>query len=464
MLFNGWFGAGSGVETGFGDSEYADPILGVTEPLSYQQCKDIYTYWPLGRRVASSLPTFALSAGREFSFGDFPGDCASRFVDTLTFYGIDDLVKHCAIYARVFGLAGIYVVCDKVDETKPLTHEDIQESVIGFNLLDPLILNGVDIDQNPLSLNYQKITAVKINGAVTNPKRVVTIFNDMTFYLRWVTSTFNWGSTSIYQNMVALIKSWNRCVLALERIATKAGALVVKSRDGSVLNAVTLNAAKRTLNLIRNLQNDGAASVEKDTDIEFFSLTGVGEVDAIIEQMNSLILMALSDTPASLLLDKELARGFSDGREDMKSLLIAVDSFRRNSLSPLYAFLDKIMLSKAFNDSFLNTLKEKYPQDLNNTPNSVLREEIMASYKFTWGNLYPDTETETLENQGLKLDNLMKLKDLGANLSDIETLINGDYELYSHEITLEKENLIGDDFDADTQDDFDEDERHEKEE
>ncbi|HDZ5057848.1 TPA: DUF1073 domain-containing protein [Campylobacter jejuni] len=420
--------------------------------LSYKECMNIYYYNPLGKRIARALPNFAMSADRDIIFEGMPTECVDRFREIETDLEIHKLVKKLATYARVFGLAGLYISHSKIPSDKPLTFKDIEDSgQINFNILDPLNLNGIEIDQDPLSISYQKVKSVTIDGKVVNSSRCYCVFNDLTFYLKFTPSTFNFGSPSVYQNMRNLLVSWQRCMDALERAATKAGSIIYKGRDGGVINSVTIEAARKTLNIINNLKTHGIAEVEKGTEIEFFSLTGVGEIDKIIEQMNQIILMALSDTPAAILLDKELAQGFGNGEEDMKAILMAVDDYRRGTLQGIFNFVDKYIMYVAFNSAFIADLKNKYPQDFKKLSIVQIRENIIKSYKFEWGNLYPETEATKCDNNSKKLDNLLKLKELGAITSDIEAIINNDKDLYSEEITLEEK---VDDISEDDSEDF----------
>lgn len=445
--FSNFFGSYNGNEKGYGDSQYGeDALLGVVRFLSYQECKDIYTHWPLGKRIANALPTFAMSAPRIVKFGNLPPCIEEHFNNVCLKYRVDDIVKQTAVYARVFGMAALYVAHSSDNFSDPLTYDDLKKGDIKFNVLDPLQINGAEISQNPLSYNYQEVKSIRVNGVDVSAKRILAILNDTPFYLRWIPSNYNWGAPSVYQNMYGLIKSWNRCVIALERMATKAGSIIVKSRDSAVLSSAAVLAAQKTLQLIRDMQNDGAAQVEKDADIEFFNLTGVDVVDSIISQMNQLILMALSDTPSAILLDKDLAQGFGEGSEDMKALLMAVDSFRSQILRPLYDFIDRYILAVAFTKAELTNIWREHSEDLKEleiSNVSELREEIFKQYMFEWGNLYPETEATKLDNATKKLQNYQALQQLGANIADIEMLVNND-DLFSEPITFEEKNLQGD--------------------
>ncbi len=428
---------------GFGDDNYATshPLLGEKSPLTYEQCLEIYTYWPLGKRIASALPNFALSAERVVTFGDLPPSFQKRYFEVSKDYGIDSLVKKLTIFIRIFGMAGLYVAHSDVEETKKLTYKDFSKGRISFNILDPFMIAGSTINEDPLSTEYSRLSEIRILEKTIEPSRCYVGYNNLTFYMQYTQSAYNFGPTSIYQNMLGLIYSWNRCVVALERCATKAGSIIVKNRSASLLSSVGVKAAERTLDTIRNMQNDGIAGIEKDSDIEFFNLTGVGEIDSIITQLNNIIMMALSDTPSAILLDKELAQGFGDGSEDMKAILMSVNDFREQHLRGIYEFLDRHLLYLAFTDEFLKEELEngEFKAELKGESVETLRERLINEFSFEWGNLYPETEATRIDNVGRKLDNLIKLKELGTNLADLEQILNNDKDMFQEDITLEEQ-------------------------
>ena len=434
---------GTGSETGYGDSQYdtTHPLLGIKEPLDYKQCLDIYRYWPLGKRIASALPNFALSAPRDIMFDDLPQDFINRFKDIEKEYDVDYLIKKVVIYTRIFGMGGIFISHESKPSNEALSYEDFKKSQISFNLLDPFVMNGTEIGRDPLAPDYQKVKKIIITSQEADLSRCCVLFNGLPFYLQYYPSTYNFATPSIYQNMVGLIYSWNRCVVALERAATKAGSIILKNRSGGTINSFVVSAANKTLELIRNMQNDGIVSIEKDAQLELFNLTGVGEIDQIISQMNNIIMMALSDTPAAILLDKELAQGFGNGEEDMKAILMSVNDFRETMIKPAYDWIDKYLLYLTLTPEFLVEMKEKYSSDFRNKSIEEMREMAIKNFSYEWGNLYPESEATRIDNTGRKLDNLGKLKELGANLADIEQIINNDKDMFLEEIALSEENL-----------------------
>ena len=435
--FRAFFGAGtSGVEQGYGDSKYSDRVdLGTNQYLSYDECKDLYLHWPLGKRVVTAITNFAMSAPREITFKDLPQDCVTMYEKTLNNFKVVDIVRQTANYSRMYGMSAVFIAHKTKKPNEPLEYDDLNPNDISFNILDPLNLAGIQISQNPLSLAYQKVTQVLVNGVSVHPSRICIIFNDIPLYLRWIPSTYSWGSPSVFENMRALVKSWNRCVIALERMATKAGSIIVKHRDGSVMNAITKRAVDETLEQIRNMQNDGIGSFEKDASLELFNLTGVEVVDSIIEQMNKLIMMALADTPSNILLDKDLSSGLSEGSEDAKSMIMAVEYFRNKALSPIYKFLDFYLLRMCFRDEALQELKANNASDIKYDI-ATLREKVLQGFHVEFANLQPETESEKVQNISTQLDALSKLKELGATARDIQEIINTKINPYETEITL----------------------------
>ena len=451
-----------GSELGYGNSEYSnDATLGTDEYLTYNECKDLFLHFPLGKRIVGSLVNFAMSAPRVISFEDLPQEVTSEYEKFLANFKINAIVRQTANYARIYGMSALYVAHRTIPPHEPLNYKDLNPNDINFNVLDPLNLAGLQISQDPTSISYQKVEYVVVNGKQVHPTRICVIFNDMPLYLRWMPSVYSWGSPSVFENMRGLIKSWNRCLVSLERIATKAGSIVVKHRDNSVMNSIAVKAARETLEQIRNMQNDGIASLEKDSDVEFFNLTGSDAVNAIVEQMNRIIMLALADTPSSILLDKNLAEGFSDGAEDMKAVLMATDAFREKMLTPIYLFLDFYMLRMCFRESQIAELKARYADDFAGLEIPSLKEKILQGFKVEYGNLYPQKENEKVQDLSSQIDMLSKLKDLGANTSDIEHIVNNVINPFDTEITFnepqnenefdthENENIIDENVDDD---------------
>lgn len=443
-FWGNFFGSNIGAnETGAGESVYtSDEMLGVYKDLSYMECRDIYRYWALGKRIATALPNFAMSAKRVFNCPEHPKQIADDFEAICAQYNVDNIVKQTAIYARVFGLASLYLAIDNQEDdiSEPLSYKKINQYNFSFNSLDPLSMGGnIQLDNNPLSASYQKPIVYTIQGKTIASNRIITISNDIPLYLKFNPSSFSFSGASVYQNMTLLIRSWNRCVVALQRLATKAGAMIKVSKEISQASGVNMMAVKRNLELVRSIENDGIASIQNGETISGFEMTGVNEIDTIIQSLNSSLMMALSDTPSGILLDKNLAEGFGEGREDMKAILMAVDSFRNMILAPLYNFIDRILLYKLLTPTYLKELKADNPDDYKNMTETDMFSAIRQSFRADFGELYPSNDRELAEAKDREMSYIRTLKDVGVKPESIEKTIN-ESPILDAEVEIDKEN------------------------
>lgn len=438
-----------------GDASYNNSeLLGAYKNLSYLECKDIYRFWPLGKRIASALPRFALSAKRTFIVKEAPQEVNDKLTEFAESLNLDDIVLRTSIYARVYGLSCIFVACPS-NRLNALTYKQVQNEQIVFNVLDPLAMGGsIVVDNDPLSPTFSKPTAVHIQGNAVEPSRLCIVYNDIPLYYKFNPSSFSFSGPSIYQNMTLLIRSWNRCIIAMQRLATKAASIIKTTKDNSNVTGINIRAIERNLSLIRSIENDGIASIRSGEELQFFNLTGVSEVDSIIQQLNTSLMMALSDTPSGILLDKNLSVGLNDGSEDMKAILMAVDHFRISLLLPMYNFLDKFLCYKAFSPQFIKQMKSEYPDLYRElTPNQILTKWIQ-DYSFEWGELYPQNENEKADTEAKLLDNLTKIKDLGAEASSLEEALNN-LDPFETEFVLKDDNIEGRGEDSEFGDDSD---------
>ena len=430
-------------DTGSGDAQYAaDELLGAYKDLTYHECRNIYRYWPLGKRIASALPNFAMSAGRTFQIGEDLPEVVDALEKAAKELNIEAVANRAAIYSRIYGLSFIYAAADKSSE-EPLLLKDLQNSSFKLNVLDPLSYGGsIVIDNNPVSTTFGLPVSLRIRGHKVHTQRLCVVYNDIPLYYKYTPSSFSFSGPSIYQNMTLLIRSWNRAVIALQRLATKAAGMVVKVKDTQYATGIHIEAIQKNLELIRSIENDGIASIRVGEEVDFFALTGVQEVDVILQKLHSALMMALSDTPSGILLDKNLAQSMSDGDNDMKAIIIAVDRFRKDLLAPIYKFVDKFLCYRAFAPQLIKEVKEAYPDLYRDKTEKQILAEWLEGFSYEFNDLYPQTENEQADTASKKLDNLTKIKELGGELSGIEEAINSSIKPFGNiDFVLDEEKL-----------------------
>lgn len=444
-MFSEWFGS-SKVTTGASDSGDAyyenNELLGAYKDLTYIECRDIYRYWALGKRMATALPNFAMSAGRVMKCGfDIP-EANKALIEASLELDIESVAHRASVYARIYGISFIYA-SSEIKSNKAINYEYMQSGKpFKFNILDPLSAGGqIIIDNEPLSPTFSLPIDLRIQGNKIHNQRLQICTNDIPLYLKFNPSSYSFGGPSIYQNMTLLIRSWNRAIISIQRLATKASAMILKAKDsGGVTNAVQNYAMQKNLEFIRRIENDGIASIKVGEELEFFQLTGIKEIDTIIQKIQNALMMALNDTPSGILLDNYLSTGLADGDNDMKAIIIAVEKFRKDVLTPIYKFLDKYIQYKAYTPELLDYIRNNYDYFTEMTNDEILS-ELLQAYSFSFNDIYPQTENEQADTNSKRLDNIIKLKELGVEIDDIESAINEANMFNGIDFTINEERL-----------------------
>lgn len=406
--------------------------------LGRQDCVDIFSYWPLAHRVVQALPRFAYSVPRDISIPDAPPEALEEFKRVSKRMRQDMICRRTTEFMREFGMAGIAYVTDKVDLTKNMYMKEVAGDDGVFIAYDPLALGGTTICQNQRSPRFLRPDRIMIGGEKAGSRRATVIQNGLLQYLKFNESTFTFGGPSVFQNMIPLIKGWTWGIISLRRMAVKGSAVVFKGKEGGRVNGINQSAAEFALAQIRDMGAGGACAIDKNSDVTFFNMTGVQEVDAILKAMEKEIMLALDDTPSAILLDKDLSNGLSEGAEDMKAVIMAVDNFREQYMAPLYDFTDPYVMARAWTDEFVRKVSQA--TDDAGSPPELIREKWQAGFSYEFGNLYPEPENIEAQKNYTIMQSLQIAKQLGADLADIQEEIRA-RKIFQTDIELNAANI-----------------------
>lgn len=408
------------------------------EPLDYKKCKELFTEWALGKRLVRSLPNFALSTQREIVIQDAPEEAVQEFKKVCTQHNIDSVVKNLTITNRIYGIAGLLVVTNQEnDDFSALSSKQIQECKLKFNILDP-INQQVTFSQDQTSFYFQKPAFPYVNGIKVSGKRMHICTNGEPLFVEFEKSALNFAGRSVFKNMGSLIALWENLIVALDRLSTKASSILIKNQN-AVKDSASVEVAKRSALVMKSLRQGGVASLFQGQDVEFFNLSGASELSMLIDKVKEMIAIALEDTPLPLLMDKSLSNGLSEGSEDMKAVVMAVENFRKEYLNPAYEFIDSYLFHKAWNDTFINeVIKPRYGKEYADLPCWQIRNYWIENFKYEWNTIYPETPDERTKKEDGKMDRLLKAKELGADTESLQANLN-DSGLFPNTITLKEE-------------------------
>ncbi|MEI0799610.1 hypothetical protein R4Q14_14965 [Brachyspira intermedia] len=176
-------------------------------------------------------------------------------------------------------------------------------------------------------------------------------------------------------------------------------------------------------------------SISADSTIEDFPISNLSGLIESINKLEDDITKALNDTPASILFDKSLSNGFSEGDKDKETEISIIESFRENKLTPLYNLTDYYVMLKAWDSAFIDDMRYKYSEYQDKTDSEIFR-SWADNFTYKYGNLFPEPESVTQDNNAKKLDNLLKAQQLGANPADLQEELN-ESEIFKNEMELD---------------------------
>ena len=242
--------SGSNIGPALMDILTADDILPGSD-VSYQLCKLIYLYHPLGAKMAESPINLAQSQPREISVSGAPDRVAEAFVKQWKEIRADRIIHNVVKQSRIYGISSVVLGIEGKSSESPLNPETLATDRVFFNVLDPLNTAGsLVMQQNTNDPDYQKVAQVTTQGETYHRSRCCVVMNEEPIYIAYTHSAFGFVGRSVYQRVLFPLKSFINSMVTDDMISRKAGVLVAKMQSpGSIINRAmtSLFAAKRQM-------------------------------------------------------------------------------------------------------------------------------------------------------------------------------------------------------------------------
>lgn len=383
---------------------------------SYELCKLIWRYHPLGGKIADAPIKLAQTKPRVTQVDGAPTEVHDAYVEASKAIATDYQVRCVAILKRVYGVSALLVVFkseqDKPERwAEPLDPARFATEEFEFNHLDPLNASGsLVLNQDPNSILYQKpgqyITA---GGRPHHMSRAVVQFNEQPVYIEYQSAAFGFSGVSCYQRALYPLKSFIQTMVTDDMVSRKAGIIVAAIRaGGSIVNQVMQAVAGVKRALLRIAATNNVISIEPDERIESINLE---HVDKAMGAARSNIVKNISTAvpmPARILEDEALAQGFGEGTEDAKFIVNYADEVRKE-LEPWYAFCDMVAQRKAWTPEFFARMQELYPDEYGAMTFEQAFFAWRKGFKFEWPNLLTEPDSEKAKQDKAKLEGLVSL-------------------------------------------------------
>lgn len=397
----------------------ADDIVPGAAP-SYQLCKTIYAYHPLGAKIAEKPIQKAQSQRRNIAIPKGPEDrLREAYWQEWDKLGADRHIFNAMRLARVYGVSSLAMLTDGQDSSQPIALDLLWSANIAFNVFDPLNTAGsLVLNQNPNAIDFQKIPGgIAVAGQPYHRSRIVVMMNEDPLYIEYTSSAFGYVGRSCYQRALFPLKSFIQSLRTDDMVVRKAGLLIAMIKSaGSIIDNVMVKAGFRKRELLKEGETDNVLQVGENDKIETLDMRNLDGAYGIarknvIENIASSVPM-----PGKLLNEETFAEGFGEGTEDAKDVAVYIDDVRRQ-MGPLYAFFDMVVQRRAWNPEFYKIIQTDFP-DYRGVPFTSAFYDWSNSFAATWPSLLKEPPSEEVKVDAVRLQAVLDMLTAVAPMMD----------------------------------------------
>lgn len=389
----------------------SDDIVEGATP-GYETCKLIYQFHPLGAKIVEKPIEIAQSQKREITVANAPGDMVREEFETWWDKVLaTEHIKNFAATARMYGIGSIGCIEEGVTNEKPLELPTIYKRKIAFNTYDPLNTAGsLVLNQNPLAMDFQHVTAIRVQGSTFHPSRTCVLMNERPIYISYTPSAFGFVGRSVYQRALFPLKTFIATMRTDYMVALKAGVLVAKmEQPGAFVDKIQqyLYFLKRAV--VKQASTGMVIGIgTKGEEIETLNMQNL-EGPFGMARKNSIENIASGvPMPAKMLTEENLAEAFGEGTEEAKAIARHVDGVRR-WLQPGYDYFDKIVMRLAWTPDFYERVKVRYPDWMGTLDFDGAFYKWANSFKAVWPSLLTEPDSELAKSDKVKLEALISV-------------------------------------------------------
>jgi Protein of unknown function (DUF1073) len=377
---------------------------------SYQLCKEIYLYHPLGAKMTEGPIKLAMSQERVVTVQDAPDEVKKAFTDKWAQVEVDDHILNVHTQARIYGIASIIMVIEGFASDKPAKMESLFKQSVFFNVLDPLNTSGsLVLSQVPTSPNFQKPQYVRTYGETFHPSRSQVVMNEMPIYISYTNSAFGFVGRSVYQRALQPLKAFLVSMVADMKIQQKLSVLVVKMKSpGSIVNkAMSLIAGWKRW-LLKSATNGNVITIDPEEDVSAIDMTNVDGAGTY--SRNNIIrnIESAADMPARMLDQETMVSGFGEGTEDAKRNALYIQRIRVK-MRPTYSWFTNIVQYMAWNPVWYRSVIQAKYDDYKNRSWEDAFMEWRNDFQSEWPSLLIEPESEEIKKEEVKLEAVVSI-------------------------------------------------------
>jgi hypothetical protein len=394
---------GSSVGTCLQSLLLCDDIVPGSEP-SYELCKIVYLYHPLGKKMVEKPIDIAMSQQRQISIPNSPEEAVrDAFLKEWGALGVDNHIFNVMRLSRIYGIASVAYGALGVPTNKPIDPTELAQLDLYFSVFDPMNTAGsLVLNQDPNAPDFQKHSSISVNGQPYHRSRACTIMNEEPIYISYTSSAFGFVGRSVYQRALFPLKSFVQSMITDDLVTRKAGVIIAKTKQaGSIVDRMMQKTMGLKRNYIKEAETGNVISIGTEEDIGSIDLKNA-DTGMTVARKNILENIAsAASMPAKMLNNETLAEGFGEGTEDAKSNAEFINGIREEMQS-LYTFFDKIVQYRAWNPEFYKTIQAQFPEFKNVSYKKAFY-DWTNSFEAKWPSLLIEPESELAKIDEIKL-------------------------------------------------------------
>lgn len=381
--------------------------------LSYSDAKTIWIYHPLAAKLVEKPVALAMSKRRKIEV-DSPAqeNLVKAFEAEWEKLGCDNHIRDLMHISRVYGVGALAINGADQPTNAPIDFWAIAEAGdLYINTFDALNLAGsVVTNQNPNAVDFQRpLQYLTAAGQPYHPSKTVTMFHGTPIYLDFQSSSFSFSGRSIFLRSLYPLKSFVQSMQVDDLVSLKAGVIIAKIKQpGSIINNLMAKASGFKRELIKEAQNGNIISIDTDEDISSIDLQNTDKAMTVARDNIIANIASGADVPAIMLKSEGLTHGFGEGTEDSKQIVQYIDHIR-NEMRPAYAFFDRIVMHRAWNREFFETLQNLYPDELWEMQYEAFFYKCCEEFEAKWPSLMEEPESELVKVDEVKTKNIVEI-------------------------------------------------------
>lgn len=380
---------------------------------SYELCKQIYLYHPLGAKIVEYPINMAMSKSRDISVKCSASEMiVEQFLQTWEKLKCDNHIKNLARTSAIYGISSIVYLVNGVSTEIAIPLEKLAEHELSFNVYDPLNTSGsLVLNQLPLADDFQKPQIVAVNGVKFHPSRSCVLLNEEPIYISFTESAFGFVGRSAYQRALFPLKTYIQTMITDDLVTVKAGVLVAKIKaPGSFVDNLMMSAMSFKRNVLNEAKVGNTINIDIDEEIETLNMQNIDKA-MVTARKNALENIAMAiQAPAKILNSETFAEGFGEGTEDAKNVARYITN-KQKDLQPVFDWFDQIVMYTAWTPEFFEAVKNEHPEEFDGVEFTQAFVEWKNGFKATFPNFLIESDAEKIKTEEVKLKAIIALVD-----------------------------------------------------